>query len=41
MHAVLVGHDSGKFGLWTMTVGAKGPTPAAVKWLSDTIDDAG
>ena len=41
MDAILVGYDSEKLGLWAMSVDAKGPTPAAVGWLSGKIEDAG
>ena len=41
MEAILVGYDSLKSGLWTMAVDAKGPTPAAVGWLTSKIEDSG
>ena len=40
MDAILVGYDSEKMGLWTMSVDAKGPTLSAVGWLNNKIEDA-
>ena len=41
MDAVLLMYDANRRGIWTMSVDKKGPTPAAVKWVADKLDEIG
>ena len=41
MDAVLLMYDANRRGIWTMSVDKKGPTPAAVKWVTDKLDEVG
>ena len=41
MDAVLLMYDANRRGFWTMSVDKKGPTPAAVKWVTDKLDEVG